>query len=89
MKNLKVAVISTAISWFVVFLGILSGRFLIPPGEGLSEEFRSRPDLFRFDSAYYYTIATSGYSYNGEPYSSPNIVFAPLFPILIKSLGGP
>ena len=32
----------------------------------------------------YYSIATGGYEFNGDLYSSPNIVFAPLYPLLVR-----
>jgi hypothetical protein len=71
------------ISWVAVRAGIALGEAMVQPGEGFQQKYGILEDLFRFDAEYYYAIATSGYSYNGDPASSPNIVFAPLYPILI------
>ena len=42
--------------------------------------------LFRFDAVYYRDIATTGYAYDGDPHSSPNIVFTPLFPLCVRAV---
>lgn len=46
----------------------------------------SEPALFRNDSVYYRDIAQNGYSFNGDLFSSPNIVFFPLYPLLTRGL---
>lgn len=71
-------------SWGLVTLGIHLGSLYVPAGAGFPKAEEVQANLFRFDSIYYLNIATQGYSYNGDLNSSPNIVFAPLFPLLIR-----
>jgi hypothetical protein len=79
------AAVLTVASWAVVQVGIFWGAKNLPAGEGVRQvEAVSDANLFRFDSNFYYSIATRGYEYNGDLYSSPNIVFAPLYPLLIR-----
>jgi hypothetical protein len=71
----------------VVYYGVYYGEQNVAAGGGVAEAQKvAAENLFRFDSLYYFAIADTGYSYNGDPYSSPNIVFAPLFPLLAKGL---
>lgn len=72
------------ISWAVVQCGVYFGGHYVPAGGGIAPS-RASEDLFRFDAVYYLSIARDGYSYNRDPYSSPNIVFAPLFPMLVRA----
>ena len=60
------------ISWLTVRAGIAIGEATVPPGAGYLQESGIIESLFRFDAKYYYAIATEGYSFNGDPYSSPN-----------------
>ncbi len=72
------------LSWLSVRAGIYIGHNRgVPLGEGQDLHSGVREDLYRFDAEYYYSIATDGYSYDGDPNSSPNIVFAPLYPLAI------
>lgn len=88
-RTLLTALILTVISWSWVHLGVELGKANIPEGQGLPKpgELGAEYDLLRFDSFYYLAIAEDGYSYNGDPHSSPNIVFAPLFPWLVRAIG--
>jgi len=79
----QAACIVLLISWLMIRAGIALGTAYVPAGDGFNQKSGIQTDLFRFDAEYYYAIATEGYSYNGEPHSSPNIVFAPLYPALI------
>ncbi len=83
----KPALILFLCSWFSILAGIqLSKTEWIPKGEGNDLHSGIQRSLFRFDAEYYHRIATSGYAYDGDPHSSPNIVFAPLFPLLVDGL---
>ncbi len=81
------AILLALSSWIVVRAGIYAGEQLFPPGIGHPNTVGCADDLFRFDSFYYLDIADGGYAYNGDPASSSNIVFAPLFPLLVRSFG--
>ena len=74
--------------WFIsyawVHLGLYLGKVFIPAQLGYRRAGEVARDLFRFDAAYYLDIAQHGYAYGGDPSSSPNIVFAPLFPLLVR-----
>jgi len=59
---------------------------VVPTGPGMPNDPAHNDLLFRFDSHVYFDIAKHGYSYDGDPASSPNIVFAPLFPLLMAVL---
>ncbi len=86
-KALLPALLLFCVSALAVFAGIQIGKSgWIPRGEGQDLRSGIQRDLFRFDAEYYYSIAASGYAYSGDPYSSPNIVFAPLFPLLVDAL---
>lgn len=86
-QALKPAAIIFLCSWVAVLIGIALGRIDgLPKGDGRDLRSGIHRDLFRFDSEYYYSIAASGYGYNGDPYSSPNIVFAPLFPLIVDAI---
>lgn len=83
-KPVIVALALLIASWLTVRAGIYAGSQMLPPGEGYQQSLGIDSDLFRFDAEYYRNIAVNGYSYNGDPFSSPNLVFAPLFPMAIK-----
>jgi len=86
-RALVLAAVLTLASWAVVQGGIFWGAKNVPAGAGMPDaEAVSDVDLFRFDSFYYYSIATRGYEFNGDLYSSPNIVFAPLYPLLVRAV---
>ncbi len=80
------ALLLVLISCAVSFSGVFLGGHFVSRNAGYPQGTDVQEDLFRFDSVYYYAIARDGYSYNGDPNSSPNIVFAPLFPILLRTL---
>ena len=40
--------------------------------------------LARWDSAFYYSIATSGYQWDPNTFSHQNVVFFPLYPLLMR-----
>ncbi len=84
-KPLVVAFALLMISWMTVRAGIILGHHYLPPGQGVQQPLDIDSDLFRFDAEYYRDIAVNGYSYNGDPFSSPNLVFAPLFPLAIAA----
>ena len=43
--------------------------------------------LARWDAFWYLDIATRGYHWNGNPLEQQNVVFFPLFPLLMRGLG--
>jgi hypothetical protein len=43
--------------------------------------------LARWDTFYYYTIATDGYSWNASEFRHYNVVFFPLYPLLMRWAG--
>lgn len=72
------------LSWTSVRIGIAIGEKVYPADFGYPLSGDVQDNLFRFDSKYYKSIADSGYFYNGDPGSSPNLAFAPLFPLLSR-----
>ena len=86
MRTLIATIACVVCSVAVVRLGVAAGHRWLPPGAGAPRA--GEPDLFRFDSSYYLSIANEGYAYDGDPLSSPNIVFAPLFPWMIRAAPG-
>ena len=85
LKSLLTAFVLSCVSYFVISVTVALAPRFVPEGGGIAEARAITPhNLFRFDSLYYYGIATTGYSYNGDPNSSPNLVFAPLFPLLTR-----
>jgi hypothetical protein len=85
-RSFSVAVALFLVSWLTIRAGILVGELAAPAGEKYTTHSEVQIDLFKFDSDHYRDIAIHGYSYNGDPYSSPNLVFAPLFPLIIRTL---
>lgn len=85
-KILGIAFVLTVSSWLVSLAGVELGRQFVPAGDGYPQPPQVQTDLFRFDSVYYLAIAEQGYAYNGDPSSSPNIVFAPLFPLVVEGV---
>ena len=72
------------VSWVAVSAGIWLGNRYVQRGPGHPGYAGVQADLFRFDASQYKSIADEGYVYNGDPYSGPNIVFAPLYPMLVR-----
>ncbi len=76
-------------SWVMAQMALDQSLTQVRTGIGFDAERSNR--LYRFDSQYYREIAESGYSYNGDPFSSPTIVFFPLFPMqtaLVQHISG-
>ncbi len=72
-------------SRLLVFLGITFGLTYVPPGHDIQlGGSRWYHHLLRWDSEWYRTIATTGYSYNGEPGLPQTVVFYPLYPGLSR-----
>lgn len=44
--------------------------------------------LARWDAYWYLDIATRGYRWNGNPLEQQNVVFFPLYPLLMRTVGG-
>lgn len=81
------ALLLTLLSWASVHAGIALGQKFVAPGPGYMQPGSVVESLFRFDSVYYKSIAELGYRYNGDPGSSPNLGFAPLFPLMVNAVG--
>ncbi|MFX6941484.1 hypothetical protein ABTH41_20085, partial [Acinetobacter baumannii] len=68
-------------SRLLVFLGIAFGRVYVPAGHDIRLGGNSwYHHLLRWDSEWYKTIASAGYSYNGDPGQAQTVVFYPLYP---------
>ncbi len=82
--------------WFVLaaflvslFLAYAGAYFLgdhVGPGGMYPEEGAFEHILYRCDSEYYQDIAETGYRYDGDLRSTPNIVFAPVYSLEIRLL---
>lgn len=81
-EPLSVALALLILSNAWMALGLHLGERVLPRGPGYQDGV---PDLVRFDAQYYLSIARDGYAYDGNPASSPNIVFAPLFPLAVRA----
>jgi hypothetical protein len=81
---LILALVLTLLSWALAQVGVALGGHFIPPGPGYPSADEHLPDLFRFDAVYYRWIAETGYSFSGSVSESTNLVFAPLFPIIVR-----
>lgn len=79
------AALLTLVSLACVRIGVGIGDLGLPRGVGYPEPGELSAELFRFDAVHYLSIAEDGYAYDGEPSSSPNIVFAPLFPLAVRA----
>jgi len=44
--------------------------------------------LARWDTAFYHSIATGGYAWNPVVFSHQNVVFFPLYPLMMRAIGG-
>lgn len=86
-----IAVLGTRVP--VLVLGVLAvtivGTVPAPQGEALwrvaADELTNM--LARWDTFYYFTIATDGYSWNPAVFSHQNVVFFPLYPMLMRAGG--
>ncbi len=60
----------------------------LSPGAGFPppDQDDPTPVFFRFDSEHYREIALHGYSFDGRFEGSPNLVFAPLYPLEVRLL---
>ena len=75
-------------SRLLVFLGIAFGRVYVPAGHDIRLGGNSwYHHLLRWDSEWYKTIASAGYSYNGDPGQAQTVVFYPLYPGLSRLVG--
>ena len=78
----------------VLLAGLLAAIYIgYTPTPGHSSAWRLDPDpvrnmLARWDSYFYLDIATRGYAWNGNPHLGQNVVFFPLFPFLMRGVGG-
>ena len=86
-RFLFLAGLLTVLSWAVVQAGTYWGAEFVPAGDGIPQaaDLAAR-NLFRADAGEYYSIARDGYAFDGDLYSSPNIVFAPTYPLLVTGL---
>lgn len=75
-----------AVSSLITAAGVRYAEAKLDKGRGYIAERTGTQALFRFDSIYYLDIATDGYSYDGDPCSSQNIVFMPAFPMLTRAV---
>jgi hypothetical protein len=75
-----------AVSSLVTAAGVRYAEAQLDKGRGYVSEHTGPQGLFRFDSTYYLDIATDGYSYDGDPCSSQNVVFMPAFPMLTRAV---
>ena len=71
-------------SWLLARGTVYYAQDHLRPGGGFVAEYAAHYPLFRFDAFSYRELAEHGYAYNGDPYSSPNIVFAPAFPLFTR-----
>lgn len=72
-------------SRLLVFLGIAFGRIYVPAGADIElGGSRWYHHLLRWDSEWYKSIASTGYSYNGDPGQAQTVVFYPLYPGLSR-----
>ena len=75
-------------SRLLVFVGIAFGLTYVPAGHDIQlGGSRWYHHLLRWDSEWYRTIASTGYSYNGEPGLPQTVVFYPLYPGLSRLAG--
>ena len=87
IKNNKDILIATG---SIILLAFCLAQAAITYGESSLEKGRYYPveqneyAFFRSDSTFYYQIADTGYAYNGDLKSTPNIVFAPLYSLTVR-----
>jgi Gpi18-like mannosyltransferase len=77
----------------VLLAGLIAAVFLgYTPQPGHPSAWRADVDpvrnlLARWDTFFYLDIATRGYQWNGHPLEGQNVVFFPLFPMLMRGVG--
>jgi hypothetical protein len=85
------SVIATRFPVLLVGAAVVTLIGTVPPpvAEALwrvsSSELRNL--LARWDTAYYYSIAADGYRWNPHVFSHQNVVFFPLYPLLMRGIG--
>ena len=83
-----VAVATTRLPLLLLGLAVVTiwGTYPPPEAEALwrvsSNEATNM--LARWDTAFYYSIATQGYDWNAATFSHQNVVFFPLYPLLMR-----
>jgi hypothetical protein len=72
-----------------VVAAVLIGYTPVPgePSAWLVDPNPVRNLLARWDSFWYFDIASRGYQWNGNPLEQQNVVFFPLFPLLMRVIG--
>jgi hypothetical protein len=77
----------------VLVVGVAAAVFIgYTPEPGHPSAWRLDVDpvrnlLARWDTYFYLDIATHGYQWNGNPLKGQNVVFFPLYPLLMRGLG--
>jgi hypothetical protein len=77
----------------VLLAGFAAAVFIgYTPEAGEPSVWRVSPDpvhnlLARWDTFWYLDIATRGYHWNGNPLEQQNVVFFPLFPLMMRAVG--
>jgi hypothetical protein len=77
----------------VLVVGVAAALFIgYTPEPGHPSAWRLDVDpvrnlLARWDTYFYLDIATHGYQWNGNPLKGQNVVFFPLYPLLMRGLG--
>jgi hypothetical protein len=77
----------------VLLVGVMAAVFIgYTPIPGHASAWRLDVDpvrnlLARWDTFFYLDIATRGYQWNGDPLKGQNVVFFPLFPLLMRGVG--
>jgi len=77
----------------VLLVGLAAAVFIgYTPDPGEPSAWRVAADpagnlLARWDAFWYLDIATHGYRWNGNPLEQQNVVFFPLFPVLMRAVG--
>jgi hypothetical protein len=96
--SLAAAIRAVAVPFVVTRLGVLlvglaaALVFGYTPTAGEPSAWRVADDpvrnlLARWDAFWYLDIATRGYHWNGNPVEQQNVVFFPLFPLLMRVVG--
>jgi Mannosyltransferase (PIG-V) len=78
----------------VLVVGVIAAVFIgyTPEAPGRPSAWRLHVDpvrnlLARWDTFFYLDIATRGYQWNGDARQGQNVVFFPLYPLLMRGLG--
>jgi hypothetical protein len=90
---------AVALPFLVTRIGVLAVGLIAAVFIGYTLEAPGRPSawrldadpvrnlLARWDTFFYLDIATRGYQWNGDPAQGQNVVFFPLYPLLMRGLG--